>query len=59
MFYPLGKTQKNLKGGGGGGVEAPPPPQPTPPVRHILQHFEKKGGRRQKVNIWLGIFCCL
>ena len=54
MFYPLGKTQKNLKGVGvGGGVES------TPPVRHIFQHFEKKGGRRQKVNIWLGIFCCL
>ena len=51
MSYPLGKTQKNLKGEGG--VES------TPPVRHIFQHFEKKGQRRQKVNIWLGIFCCL
>ena len=23
MFYRLGKTQKNLKGGGGGGIHSP------------------------------------
>ena len=41
MFYPLGRTQKNLKGVW----------NPLPNVRHILERFEKKKrGRRQKVN---------
>ena len=38
MFYPLGRTQKNLKGVW----------NPLPPVRHILERFEKKEGKTAK-----------
>ena len=38
MFYPLGRTQKNLKGVW----------NPLPNVRHILERFEKKRGEDGK-----------
>ena len=38
MFYPLGETQKYLKGVW----------NPLPPVRHILERFEKKEGKTAK-----------
>ena len=47
MFYPLGKSQKNLTvggvgGGGGGGGGAPPPPPAPLDVRGLIE-FEIRG----------------